>query len=478
MAVVRGSTRPATPIVGIDLGTSNTLVAYVDRRGRARALPDEDGKKLIPSVVAKDPSGQILVGRAAAARRFIDPKNTVFGAKRLIGRAWIDPELAEAIKRLPYELRRGKNEAVRVLLGQELYTLPEISAFILRKARAVAEAALGVKVERAVITVPANFNELQREATKLAGKLADLEVVRVLNEPTAAALAYGYGKSKSEQVIVYDFGGGTFDVTLLSLSKSVFRVRATAGDMFLGGDDIDVAVATAMATALQKKHYFDARARGETFDALRASACLLKERLSAEETATVDLPSPQRGADGKPVTLPFTMTRAELARLIEPLLSRTLDVCKAALARVGASPRDVNGVVLVGGTTRLPMVRNRVAEFFGRAPAEGVDPDEVVAAGAAIQALALMDAPRKAPSKRPPPAEKGAEVTDDELIRQLMEISDRARAAPPSLPDLPFAHPALPAATPRRSRRWLWAALAATLAALVAALVFVITTRR
>jgi molecular chaperone DnaK len=382
-------------IIGIDLGTSNTVVAHIGDDGVATTLADEDGNVLIPSVVSMDEGGKVIVGYAAKERRLVDPKNVIFGAKRLVGRTWNDPELQHARKRLPYELRQGKNESVRVMIHDELYTLPEVSAFILRKAKAVAEHALGREVDRAVVTVPANFNDLQREATKLAGMLAGLEVMQVLNEPTAAALAYGYGKAATERIAVYDFGGGTFDVTLLTLVDDVFRVRATAGDMFLGGDDIDLAIANRIATAYVKRHYYDPRTQGQIFDPLREAAERLKFMLSTRDEAAIDLDAVVQGFGGKGVKFTFAMTRAELAEVIDPFIARTLAVCETAFVRAKVAPKQFDRVVLVGGSTRIPRVRERVADFFGRAPEDGVHPDEAVALGAAIQGIALEHVPRR-----------------------------------------------------------------------------------
>src|SRR5260221_6269814 len=245
--------------VGIDLGTTNTVVAAV-RDGVASVLRDADGQGLLPSVVSFHPSGSVVVGRPALERRLIDAPNTIYSVKRLIGRSWDSPEVQQARGKLPFELRQGPNGATLVATRGEPLSLPEVSAFVLRRAKAIAEQALGDRVERAVITVPANFNDLQRAATKTAGRLADLEVLRILNEPTAAALAYGPQSTTQERVAVYDLGGGTFDVTLLDLAGNVFEVLATAGDTALGGDDVDVLIAEQMADDLLKKHRFDARA--------------------------------------------------------------------------------------------------------------------------------------------------------------------------------------------------------------------------
>src|SRR5262245_44024043 len=268
-----------SPVVGIDLGTTNTVVGMV-KDGQAAAIADENGDKLISSVVIVHPNGNGLVGRVAKERRLQDAKNTIYSIKRLIGRSWDSEEVRKARSRFPLEMREGPGQAALVVARGETYTLPEISAFVLRTAKAVAEVALGTAVERAVITVSANFNDLQRAATKVAGGVAVLEVLRILNEPTAAALAYGYGKSTTERLAVYDFGGGTFDVTLLDLSDNVFEVLATAGNTFLGGDDIDVAIAERMADHFLKQHRYDPRSDPLAFHRFRLAAEELKHRLS------------------------------------------------------------------------------------------------------------------------------------------------------------------------------------------------------
>jgi molecular chaperone DnaK len=284
----------------------------------------------------------------------------------------------------------------------ESFTLPEISAFVLRHAKSIAEKALGSSVDRAVITVPANFNDLQRAATKVAGRVAGLEVVRILNEPTAAALAYGYGRGAEERIAIYDFGGGTFDVTLLDLAGNVFEVLATAGDTFLGGDDIDLGIAERMADRFLVDHGFDARADAQAFERLRYHAEGVKVLLSSSETARVDIPDVDPG--GRP--LPFSMTRAELDSISTPLVLRTFEVCQEALTIARLQPRDFDQVVLVGGSTRLPMVHRKVEEFFQRTPLDRINPDEVVAIGAAIQANALSghEKRRSAIPKPPMPA--------------------------------------------------------------------------
>jgi molecular chaperone DnaK len=384
--------RVNTATVGIDLGTSNTVVAYVEG-GKAQAIVDDvTNEPLIPSVCAFHPSGAVLVGREAKDRRLQDPKNTVFSTKRLIGRTWTSKEIAQARVRLPYELRQGKNSSVLVAARNAEYTLPEISAFVLRKAKAIADVRLKKPVASAVITCPANFDDLQRAATKLAGKLAGLDVLRVLNEPTAAALAYGYGREGQERIVVYDFGGGTFDVTLLERQGAIFHVRATAGDSYLGGDDVDLGIANRIAEGFAAKHFYDPRADKQVFEYVRDAAEKLKMKLATEERSTIRLDDVAFGVGGKSLAYEFSMTRSELAKIADPLIDQTLKVCKRTLEQARVGVRDVDQVLLVGGSTLIPRVRERAAHFFEHEPAKGVSPFEAVAVGAAIQAYAMTEA--------------------------------------------------------------------------------------
>jgi molecular chaperone DnaK len=392
-----------TKVVGIDLGTTNTVVAAA-RDGSVRALPDDQSQTLIPSVVSFHPNGTVLVGRAAKERRTVDPSNTIFSIKRLIGRSWDTEEVRRARSRLPFEMREGPGQAALVVARGETYTLPEISAFVLRKAKSIADAALGEKVEQAVITVPANFNDLQRAATKVAGRVAGLEVSRILNEPTAAALAYGYGKSSSERLAVYDFGGGTFDVTLLDLSNNVFEVLATAGNTFLGGDDIDVAIAERMSDHFLRQHRYDPRTDPLAFHRFRLAAEELKHTLSSTAEASIEVSEVTHGPGGKALSLQFSMTRGELELLAGPIVDRTFDVCREALSVARLGVGELDQVLLVGGSTRMPLVHRRVEEFFRREAQSHVNPDEVVAIGAAIQATALAGIERRRGTVPPAPA--------------------------------------------------------------------------
>ena len=398
------------PVVGIDLGTTNTVVALV-RDGQAAALADESGEKLIPSVVSFHPNGNVLVGRAARARRLNDAANTIYSVKRLIGRSWDSEEVRLARSRFPFEMRQGPGQAALIVARGETYTLPEISAFVLRKAKTLAETALGQQVDRAVITVPANFNDLQRAATKVAGRVAGLEVLRILNEPTAAALAYGYGKGGAERIAVYDFGGGTFDVTLLDLSDNVFEVLATAGNTFLGGDDIDNAIAERMAAAFLAQHRYDPHTDPQALERLRSAAELIKVRLSSLPETSVDLQEVAHGPGGKALGFTFSMTQAELTQIARPIVEKTFDVCREALGIARMQPGDFDQVLLVGGSTRIPLVRDRVEHFFKRQALGNISPDEVVAIGAAIQASALTSAQRRRGTipEPPQPASRGSQ---------------------------------------------------------------------
>ena len=388
-------------VVGIDLGTTNTVVASV-RSGKVHVLSDEHGLRLLPSVVSFHPNGEVLVGASAKSRRIIDPKNTVYSHKRLIGRSWGSPEIAQAKSRFAFELKEGPGQGPLIRARGQDYTLPEISAFVLKRTRQIAETALGTPVERAVITVPAHFNELQRASTKVAGRVSGLEVLRILNEPTAAALAYGLGRTGNERVAVYDFGGGTFDCTLLDLNGNVFEVLATAGDSFLGGDDVDNLIAERMAETYLKAHRYDPRTDPQMLERLKTTAEDMKMVLSTAETHTVVLKEFGHGAAGSSINYTFTMTRRDLEHMITPLVDRSFKVTQDALALARLSPTSFDKIILVGGSTRMPLVRKRVEAFFGQAPLDRVNPDEVVAIGAAIQAAALTEGARRRSIPAPP----------------------------------------------------------------------------
>ncbi|MCB9596284.1 MAG: Hsp70 family protein [Sandaracinaceae bacterium] len=381
----------ASPVLGIDLGTTNSVVCVAEGAD-LRVLPDDEGRPLIPSVVSFHPSGEILVGHPARERRLLDAKNTVYSIKRLIGRPFLSPEVKRAQQRFPFELCEGPTQGVLVRARNETYTLPEISAFVLREVRRIAEEQVGAFCTQAVITVPANFNELQRSATKAAGRVAGLEVLRILNEPTAAALAYGYGKGSRERIAVFDLGGGTFDITILELAGDVFEVLSTAGDTFLGGDDLDVLVADKMADAFLTHHRFDPRSDAQAYERLRAAAEWAKCQLSTEDEVQLRVEELAYGEGGVSLDLSFGLTRGALEGLARPLIARAFDVCEDAMRVAGVRPTQLDNVILVGGSTRIPLVRAMVSEYFGREPQATIDPDLVVARGAALQAAAL--APR------------------------------------------------------------------------------------
>lgn len=422
----------AAPVIGIDLGTTNTVVAVVTD-GQASAIPDESGNVLMPSVVSFHPSGNVLVGHAAKERRLVDSINTIYSVKRLIGRSWDSEEVRLARSRFPFQMKEGPGQAALVVARGETYTLPEISAFVLRKAKAIAEAALGTSVERAVITVPANFNDLQRAATKVAGRVAGLEVMRILNEPTAAALAYGYGKAASERIAVYDFGGGTFDVTLLDLSDNVFEVLATAGNTFLGGDDIDLAIAERMAETFLTRHRYDPRQEPQVYEHLKVAAEQVKQKLSTAAELTVEVKDIAHGPGGKSLGLTFSMTRSELERLAAPLVERTFEVCQEALGIARLTRDDFQQLLLVGGSTRVPLVKRRVEEFWNREVRSHISPDEVVAIGAAIQASALSGAEQRRKGTVPPAPSPARAATDLPRRRSAVPpdaLRQRADTAP------------------------------------------------
>jgi molecular chaperone DnaK len=374
--------------IGIDLGTTNTVVAAVVD-GVAVTLEDEQGRRLLPSVVSFHPSSTVLVGEPARERRLIDPENTIFSIKPLLGRPWDSDEVQAARSRFPFQLAQGAKNSTMVVARDVAYALPEISAFVLRRAKAIAEAALGQAVDRAVITVPANFNDLQRASTKVAGKLAGLDVMRILNEPTAAALAYGQSISKAEKIAVYDLGGGTFDVTLLDLTGNVFEVLATAGDTALGGDDIDRVLADRIAIEVLRRFNVDPRTNPAGMARLLFIAEELKKELSNAYQAQREITDVGWMEGGHPISMPFVLTRDDLEVLAKPLIERTLQVAKHSMDLVGLTPRDFDRVILVGGSTRMPIVSRMVEQLFGQPPHLRVNPDEVVALGAAIQAHAL-----------------------------------------------------------------------------------------
>ena len=360
--------------IGIDLGTTNTVVAAVVD-GVAITLEDEHGRRLLPSVVSFHPSGTVLVGDSARERRLIDPESTIFSVKPLIGRAFDSDEVKAARGRFPFQFTEGAKNSTMVLARDVAYALPEISAFVLRRAKAIAEHALGGPVDRAVITVPANFNDLQRASTKIAGKLAGLEVLRILNEPTAAALAYGQSIAQAEKIAVYDLGGGTFDITLLDLTGNVFEVLATAGDTALGGDDLDRLLADHMSIEVIKRFNYDPRSSPVAFARLRFMAEEVKKRLSTQLAVEQDISGIGYTEGGVPITMRMTITREELDRIALPLIERTVAVARQSIEIIGMKPKEFDRVILVGGSTRMPLAARLVERLFEQAPHLKVNPD-------------------------------------------------------------------------------------------------------
>jgi molecular chaperone DnaK len=417
-------------VLGIDLGTTNSVVAVADG-GKVRVLSDEAGARLIPSVVSFTEDGQVLVGEAARERRLVDAQHTVYSVKRLIGRPFGAPEVKRAQERFAFDLEKASNGGVVVAVRGQTYSLTEISAFVLREVKRVAEAMLGEPYEKAVITVPANFNELQRSATKAAGRVAGLDVIRILNEPTAAALAYGYSGDRAERVAVYDLGGGTFDLTVLELEDDVFEVVATAGDSFLGGDDIDLIVAEVMAEASREQHGWDPREDKQAFERLRAAGEWAKCQLTSNEVATLTIEELTYDAAGAPIDLRFETSREEIESRARPILLRSFDVCRQALDEAGLRPSDIDAAILVGGSTRMPLVRRMVQDFFGKAPRVDIDPDLVVAQGAAIHGFAISGGARQAQRPLEAPKTQALSVAD---LRAAQKKRQEARMQGPRQP--------------------------------------------
>ncbi len=372
-------------VIGIDLGTTNSCVAIMEA-GEPKVIPNPDGSRTTPSVVAFVKSGERLVGQTAKRQAITNPENTIFSIKRFMGRRYA--EVASEEKLVPYKVTRAPNDDVRIIAGGKEYAPPEISAMILQYLKRAAEDYLGETVSKAVITVPAYFNDSQRQATKDAGEIAGLEVLRIINEPTAASLAYGLEKKKDEKIAVYDLGGGTFDISILELGEGVFEVRATNGDTHLGGDDFDQRIIDWLADEFKKSNGIDLRNDRMALQRLKEAAEKAKCELSSTMQTNINLPFITADQSG-PRHLDITLTRAKLEQLVDDLIQRTIEPCRQALRDARLSPSDINEVVLVGGMTRMPKVQEIVRELFGKEPHKGVNPDEVVAIGAAIQAGVL-----------------------------------------------------------------------------------------
>jgi molecular chaperone DnaK len=379
-------------VIGIDLGTTNSCVSVMEG-GKPKVIENSEGARTTPSVVAFTKDGERLIGQPAKRQAVTNPDNTIFAVKRLIGRRFDDPITKKDTELVPYKIVKGSNGDAWVQAGGKDYSPSQISAFILQKMKETAEAYLGESVTQAVITVPAYFNDAQRQATKDAGQIAGLEVLRIINEPTAAALAYGLEKEEGKTIAVYDLGGGTFDVSVLEIGDGVFEVKSTNGDTFLGGEDFDARIVNWLADKFKAKENIDLRTDRLALQRLKEAAEKAKIELSSAATTEINQPfitARMEGGTTTPLHLVETLSRADLEKLVDDLIARTIEPCKKALKDAGIDAKDIADVVLVGGMTRMPRVRERVKEFFGREPHTGVNPDEVVAMGAAIQAGVLQ----------------------------------------------------------------------------------------
>ncbi|MBI1252027.1 MAG: molecular chaperone DnaK [Alphaproteobacteria bacterium] len=377
-------------VIGIDLGTTNSCVAIMEG-GQPKVLENAEGARTTPSVVAFTQGGERLIGVQAVRQAVTNAEHTYYAVKRLIGRTFDDPITKKDVDLVPYKIVRGPNGDAWIQGRDKQYAPSEISAFVLQKMKETAEAYLGEKVEKAVITVPAYFNDAQRQATKDAGRIAGLDVLRIINEPTAAALAYGLDKAdKNKTIAVYDLGGGTFDISILEIGDGVFEVRSTNGDTFLGGEDFDIRIINYLAEEFKKQNGVDLRQDKLALQRLKEVAEQAKKELSSRTDYDVNVPFISMDANRNPLHLNMKITRAKFESLVEDLVQRTLEPCRAALKDAGLKASDVQEVVLVGGMTRMPKIQQVVKEFFGREPHKGVNPDEVVAVGAAIQAGVLQ----------------------------------------------------------------------------------------
>jgi molecular chaperone DnaK len=374
-------------IIGIDLGTTNSVVAVMEG-GEPTVIPSAEGGRLFPSVVAMGKNNELLVGQVARRQAVVNGENTIYSIKRFMGRKYDDAEVQKAIKHITYKIGKAKNGDVRVTMAGKEYSPPEVSALILQKIKTDAEAYLGEQVTQAVITVPAYFNDSQRQATKDAGRIAGLEVLRIINEPTASSLAYGLDKKKDETIAVYDLGGGTFDISILDVGEGVFEVKATNGDTFLGGDDFDQRIIDWLADEFKREQGIDLRQDKAALQRLKEAAENAKKELSSKLETEISLPYVTADASG-PKHLQLTLSRSKLEQLTEDLIQRSIEPCRLAMKDAGLTVDKIDEVVLVGGMTRMPAVQKAVSEFFKKEPHKGVNPDEVVGVGAAIQAGVL-----------------------------------------------------------------------------------------
>jgi len=377
-------------VIGIDLGTTNCCVSIVEA-GVASVIPNKGGYKTTPSIVAITESGRRLVGQMAKRQAITNSRHTVYASKRLIGRKWDSPEVRHSMETCPYEIVSGPHDDVRIRLREKEYSLPEISSMILQELKLVAEGYLGEAPDKAVVTVPAYFSDAQRRATKDAGRIAGLDIVRIINEPTAASLAYGFGKDIDATVAIYDLGGGTFDISVLDISEGVFNVLSTAGDTFLGGEDFDARIIEHLSYAFAREHKVDLRKDEMALQRLRDAAEKAKIDLSSMQQTEISLPFIFTKEDGEALHLQTTITREAFEELAVDLIQRTIKICRATLQEAELEVDEIDDVILVGGMTRMPRVQQEVAEYFGRPASKNVHPDEAVAIGAAIQGAALFD---------------------------------------------------------------------------------------
>ncbi|HEU5059282.1 MAG TPA: molecular chaperone DnaK [Kofleriaceae bacterium] len=377
-------------VIGIDLGTTNSCVGIVED-GTPVVIPNRGGYKTTPSMVAIAENGKRLVGHIAKRQAITNAENTVYAAKRLIGRKWGSAAVRSSIETMPYRIVEGPHNDVRVMLRDQVFSIPEVSAYILQEMKIISEEYLGEEVTKAVVTVPAYFNDGQRQATKDAGRVAGLDVIRIINEPTAAALAYGFGRSMERKVAVYDLGGGTFDISLLEIGNGVFEVISTAGDTFLGGEDFDKRIIDWLVFAFQKEHKVDLRKDKMALQRLKDVSEKAKCELSSVRETEINLPFIISTGRNEALHLQTSLGRAKLEELTADLIERTIEICARTLQEAEIDKKEIEDVILVGGMTRMPRVQEMVAEFFGMEPCKGVHPDEVVALGAAIQGAALMD---------------------------------------------------------------------------------------
>ncbi len=375
-------------IIGIDLGTTNSCAATVEG-GRPVVIANREGGRTTPSVVARAADGEVLIGQIARRQALTNPRNTVYAVKRLIGRKYQTAEVQRASTLVPFGLVEASNGDAYVRLGEQIHSPQEISSFILREIKEYAEATLGAEVRQAIVTVPAYFDDSQRQATKDAGTLAGLEVLRIINEPTAASLAYGFGRGKSETIAVYDLGGGTFDISLLEIGEGLYEVKATAGDTFLGGEDIDARIIDFLLQHFLHQTRVDLRGDSMAMQRLKEAAETAKCELSTAQVATISLPFIATDG-GQALHLSYTLSREQLEDLVRDLVMATLEPCRNAIEAARMNPADIDQVILVGGQTRMPLVMRTVAEFFGRQPSREINPDEVVAVGAAIQGAIIQ----------------------------------------------------------------------------------------